>query len=46
MRNVKLHNIAKLVDTSLIGPDSQISGNNNGHVSLEMFVGEMSKISL
>lgn len=46
MGNVKLKNIVKPIDTSLIGPDSEVRGNNNGHASLELFLGEMSKISL
>ena len=46
MDNVILKDITKPIDNSIIGPDSQITGNSNGHASLELFIGEMSKISL
>lgn len=46
MQNVKLGNIKRPIDSSLIGAGSEIDEIDHGNRSMEMFVGEMSKISL
>ena len=46
MQGSELTNIAKVVDTSLIGPDCMVSGGVHGGQKTSLFVGELSKIQL
>jgi len=47
MKNVIVKNVAKVIDNSIIGSDSEINQDDRGdHRALEMVVGELSKINL
>lgn len=47
MENVVIKDVVKLIDNSIIGPDSEISQDDRGdHRALEMVVSELSRINL
>lgn len=46
MKGVKFNHISKPIDNSIIGPDSNVSGNNNGHSHMELVLSELSQISI
>lgn len=47
MENVVIRDVAKIIDNSIIGPDSEISQDDKGnHRALEMVVSELSKINI
>lgn len=45
MESVRMENLPKPVDSSIIGPNSEVTGGNN-QVYHQLFIGEMGKVSL
>lgn len=46
MENVKITNVKTQIDNSLVGPESEISGNGGHRACVEFFIGEKANIKL
>ncbi len=46
MAGVKINNVSRVIDTSLIGPESEISSSKELSLPIKLFIGEKSKIEI